>query len=179
MYLEWLYKKIGSVSNRNPNRSHWTMVKKMYSTPFIPIIPNDDNRAADGLDLREEFLDEHDIQDESWLNQECSILEIAIVLAQILDFEADVEIRMGGVGGWFWQLMKNVGLDLYSDAVCNRNPQAPEEIERVLDIINTREYDWNGFGGFFPLHNPTKDQRRVELWYQLNEYLLDRNYVVT
>ena len=52
---------------------------------------------------------------------------------------------------------------------------------RVRDIVADamaaiiwRTYDSNGYGGLFPLRNPREDQRKVELWYQLNAYLLEQ-----
>jgi hypothetical protein len=35
-----------------------------------------------------------------------------------------------------------------------------------------RTYDRRGHGGLFPLQRSNRDQRRVEIWYQLSEYLL-------
>jgi hypothetical protein len=42
-------------------------------------------------------------------------------------------------------------------------------------MVIHRYYQPNGHGGFFPLENPQDDQRHVELWYQLNEYVMERN----
>ena len=39
-----------------------------------------------------------------------------------------------------------------------------------------RRYKRSGEGGLFPLKNAAKDQRKVEIWYQLSSYLLE-NYV--
>ena len=33
----------------------------------------------------------------------------------------------------------------------------------------------NGTGGLFPLKRPRVNQRRVEVWYQMSEYLME-NY---
>ena len=40
-----------------------------------------------------------------------------------------------------------------------------------------REYSDNGHGGLFPLKNPKKDQRKVEIWYQMTEYI-NENYPI-
>lgn len=178
LYLEWLYRQIGSVRTRNVEQTYWILAKRMYSTEFLYFVPNDDNRASDGKDLREEFMDQNpDLPyDRAWMGQECSFFEVVIALARILDFEADTQALPGGVKGWFWKLMENVGLDRFNDFVC-RDSRSLSEMDRIIKRVNNREYRPNGFGGFFPLEHTRQDQRKVELWYQLNEYLLDRHYV--
>ena len=177
LYLEWLYRAIGVVSNKNKRRSYWGLAKKLYSTEFLYFIPNDENRAWDGTDLREEFYDETpDAEyDSAWLGQECSMLEMLIALARRADFLADKDSMDGGVGGWFWKFMSNVGLDQYTDNTINTG--SLEEIEQILDQVNNRTYSRNGVGGLFPSHQIKRDQRKVELWYQLNRYLLENGYV--
>lgn len=176
-YFAWLYKKIGAVSNRNPERSHWHLAKRLYTTEFLYFIPNDDNRAMDGLDLRYEFLDRYPTlpHDRAWLELECSFLEMLIALARRADFETDTGALEGGVGGWFWKLMDNVQLSRYTDSVYDE--RSLEDIDRVLETINNRTYKANGQGGLFPLRRPSRDQRDVELWYQLQAYLLEKKYV--
>ena len=177
-YFEWLYKMIGAVSNPNPDRSHWQLAKVLFKTKFLYFIPNDNNRALDGVDLREEFLDQHPGIDFTvdWLEMDCSMLEMMIAIAKRADFESDSGTMLGGVGGWFWKLMDNIDLSKYTDS--NFTDDSLEEIIRVLDRINDRKYKTNGRGGLFPLRRTTEDQRYVELWYQLSAYLLENKYVI-
>jgi hypothetical protein len=45
-----------------------------------------------------------------------------------------------------------------------------ERAERMV----ARGYDENGNGGLFPLKNPKEDQRKVEVWMQLNAYIIEK-----
>lgn len=176
-YFEWLYGMIGSVKNRNPERSHWRLAKRLYMTEFEYFIPNDDNRAMDGKDLREEFLDRRPTLewDRNWLEMDCSMLEMFIALARRADFHAFDGTLEGGVGGWFWKFMDNLKLSNYVDAVTHEKDL--EDIDRILSKVNNRTYLASGRGGVFPLRRPKEDQRGVELWYQLSAYLLENHYV--
>lgn len=176
-YFAWLYRKIGAVTNRNPERGHWELAKRLYKTEFVYFVPNDGNRAADGIALREEFFDKHPnlVWNEAWMNLECSMLEMLIGLSRRANFHTDDGALSGGVGGWFWELMGNVNLSQYTDAIWSK--QCLEETDRVLRRINERTYNTNGWGGLFPLVQPEHDQRKVELWYQMSSYLIEHKYV--
>lgn len=167
LYFEWLYSQIGSVSNRNPARSYWSIAHQLHEKIFTWFIPNDDNRVEDGKELRFEFFDEYGITDADpeWIEMECSILEMLIGLSRRASYQSDetpVE--------WFWKLMSNLGLREYPDSV---HTDYYMDIEEVLDRLVKRKYDRDGTGGLFPLINAKRDQRKVELVYQMAAYLLE------
>jgi hypothetical protein len=64
----------------------------------------------------------------------------------------------------------NLELNPYND----RDGVDEAHVTETLDRVIYRNYESNGHGGFFPLEDPDEDQRRVELWYQLNAYLNER-----
>lgn len=140
-------------------------------------MPNDKNRAADGRQLREEFLDQlsTDEWDSHWMMSDCSMLEMLIALCIRADFQTDSDAPVRGVGCWFWEIMDNLNLKQYTDSVYE--PRILESVDRALTIVNDRTYKPNGRGGLFPLRRPKEDQRGVELWYQLAAYLLENRYV--
>ena len=179
LYFEWLYRFFAAVSNRNPKRSFWKMAKRLHSTEFVYFIPNDENRALDGKDLREEFFYLHpDVRrDQNWLDQECSMLELILGLAIRAEFLADRGSIDGGVGGWFWLMIRNAGLYKFTDDYLVG--RSLEEIDRVIYLINNRTYSRDGLGGLFPVTGTRKDMRRVELWGQLNAYLMANGFVNT
>jgi hypothetical protein len=149
---------------RTPAHTYWGVLTLMHKTEFIWIVPNDDNRVEDGIELRLEFLYTRKIVDADplWMGQGCSFLEMMIALSKRLSFIDD-----GSEKGWFWHLMENLGLDKRNDA--SKMPLG--EVSVILDRVIWRTYNRNGEGGLFPLNRPSKDQRRVELWYQMAEYL--------
>ena len=166
LYLRWLYDQVETSEDIRPSHTCWTFLKQLFQKEFVWIVPNDDNRLEDGRDLRQEFLDESDLKDvdETWMRLGCSMLELFIGLSRRLSFETD-----GPAHIWFWRLIENVGLykitddDNYSAAV----------IDSVLETVIWRTYQSDGSGGLFPLRYPKHDQRKVELWYQLNAYVLE------
>lgn len=167
-YFEWLYGLIGAVRNRNPARSYWLFAKQLYSKEFVWLVPNDDNRVEDGKELRYEFLAEQgtDEVDPEWMDLGCSMLEMLVALAHRASFDTGKD-----PGEWFWLLMQNAGLSGFNDKAYSA--AAEKEIDEKLERIIYRTYAPNGKGGLFPLHNPTRDQRKVELWYQMAEYIME------
>lgn len=168
-YFEWLYGLFGSVRNANPARSYWEVSKVLYSTEFVWLIANDDNRVSDGLELRAQFLDEQgsDGADEEWSRLGCSVLEMLIALSQRASFESETE-----PAAWFGIFLQNLDLVEFRD---DRWTKANQSIvEEILERFVYRNYHPDGTGGLFPLNSPPEDQRRVELWYQLASYLSEQ-----
>ena len=141
-------------------------MKQLYVKEFVWLIPNDDNRAEDGKELRYEFINEQGIDevDQAWLDLGCSVLEMMIALARRAAFESDDEVVE-----WFWRFIFNLGLNNHTDIAYASKTE--REVDNVLDTVIFRTYDADGLGGFFPLIHPRQDQRKVELWYQLAAYL--------
>lgn len=139
----------------------------MYEKPFLWSVPNDDNRIEDGKDLRWEFMGESGLpEDNVWLSLECSMLEMLIALARRASFES-----YGTQTDWFWEFMDNVGFREYTDEVYSKD--VSRNVDAALERIIHRTYAYNGNGGLFPLKHPFDDQRKVEIWYQMSNYLLE------
>lgn len=165
-YFKWLYSQVANPHARNPRATHWQLCKILYKKEFVWIVPNDDNRIEDGKDLRYEFVDAQRLQnvDPSWVNLPCSMLELLIGLSRRFSFEAE-----GEPARWFWEMMDNLELSRYHD----RRDYSEDEVDEVLERVIFRTYSYSGKGGLFPLKNPEKDQRNVELWYQMSAYILE------
>lgn len=169
-YFEWLYSQIGTVKLRNRSQSYWSLARQMLQKEFVWFIPNDDNRVEDGRDLRYEFLDISGLDaSPDWLGQGCSMLEMMIALSRRLSFEEDGEPR-----AWFWHMIEQLDLRRFNDRVYDENAEV--QINDALDRVIWRLYSSNGRGGLFPLRRPPEDQTKVELWYQLNAYLIELHH---
>jgi hypothetical protein len=131
---------------------------------------NDENRAADGQWLRQEWLDEHasDGISPSWSTLGCSMLEMLIALAR------RAEYLTSGISpsDWFWIMVDNIGLKKYTDAMWGM-PFTEEFVNDAIEMVIFRTYNYDGSGGLFPLAKPETDQTKVELTYQLNGYILE------
>lgn len=174
-YLTWLYGLVASNQNRNPANSHRRLLAQLYISPFDGFVPNDDNRAADGKDLRIEFLQStgYPLIDPygSWFDIKCSMLEMIIALARHASF---MDESGHDPIWWFWLMMRNLELERYTDDIFEISIQ--EEVEEIMSRLNAREYLFNGVGGLFPLVHAIEDQRKVELWTQLSAYLNAGDY---
>ena len=160
-YLPWLYGQVSEVKTRRSSRTYWDLLKKLYSTEFAWFVPNDDNRAEDGRELRLEWATECGISSDSeWFSLGCSFLELLIGLSRRLCFEGE-----GEVSAWFWHLINNLGLTGFHD----RSQFDGSEVDDITSAVIWRTYDENGNGGLFPLRQASHDQRKVEIWYQLSE----------
>lgn len=161
-YYEWLISQIDI-----PNGKTYTgLFECMHNVEFVWTVPNDDNRVQDGLDLRPEFADGK-VSD--LVLEGATFLEVLIGISRRLEFTAGGEARH-----WAWRLIKNLRLHKCHD------PLFEEKYAKVRDILDTviwRTYQSNGRGGFFPLHNPPEDQTKVEIWYQLNAYVIEMEAV--
>jgi hypothetical protein len=171
-YFNWLYRQVCSVKTRNPSRTYRNLLYILQTNQFVWLIPNDDNRAEDGKYLRYEFLEDEGIdlkrRDDYWMNLGCSFLEFLVALSRRLAFET-----AKSVDDCFFELLENLDLKQFNDRI----PIDKAYIESVLERVNWRTYEYNGGGGLFPLVYPERDQREVEIWYQLSAYILERSPV--
>jgi hypothetical protein len=168
-YFTWLYSQVGSVEITNPSKTYWGLLNLLFRKEFFWIVPNDDNRAEDGRALRDQFIQEEGIVsvDADWMQLGCSMFELLIGLSRRLSFEDGQTTSV-----WFWELMKNLRLDRYTD---NR-PIPHKKVEDVLDGVIWRTYAVDGSGGIFPLKHPNSPVTKLELWYQAQAYLIERYY---
>ena len=74
-YFDWLCDHIHiDVDDFN----YWILMSILHRTEFFSLIPNDENREADGKKLRDTFSLEMDFDVEGDLDGPCSILEMLI-----------------------------------------------------------------------------------------------------
>lgn len=165
-YFVWLYGQVAEVEKSNPKMTYWNLLKQLYTTEFLYIVANDENRAEDGIALRGEFVRSERLRgvDPLWMTLNCSMLEMLIALARRLYHEDDGEPRV-----WFWLLLENLEIARFNDQVWV--PRAVDLIDDVLQGVVFRLYNKNGRGGLFPLKHAEENQRFVELWYQMSAYI--------
>jgi len=164
LYFPWLYSLVGSTRIADPSKTHWNLLRQLYNKEFVWFIPNDDNRAKDGRDLREEFIRHEGLfsVDRNWMDLGCSMLELFIGLSRRAAFETGWPRRR-----WFWEIMSNLLLDGYHDAA----PLPERKIDDILDCVIWRLYADDGTGGPFPVKGQ-RDMQQMELWYQLQAYMI-------
>lgn len=166
-YFNWLYDYVckGRVHNK---LSYNKLFILLHNIEFTFSIPNDINRAKDGVDLRYRFsLDYGDHTIVDILDGPCSVLEMMIALA-IRCEESIMDDTMYGdrTGQWFWSMMSNLDIGYMDDEVFNK--QIVED--RIYNFLD-RNYDPDGKGGLFYIKDCEEDLRDYEIWTQLCWYL--------
>ena len=166
-YFDWLCDLV----EINGTDSYYILAKEMFNIPFRPGAGNDINRVMDGQDLRQEFVMDTNYPDYSAIDIYCSLFEMIIALAKRMDFElCRTDDDYDRTSECFWEMMRNLGLNEYSDDRFEYQ-EAFTSVRDILNRLNDRSYKRNGEGGLFPLRNATRDQRKVELWYQMQSYI--------
>jgi len=164
-YYRWI---IDNITIKSDPKSYLLLLKTLHSKEYFWIIPNDDNRAADVRIIRDDFFDvEFD-------EIPISILEFIIGVAGRCEDILNKEEGGKSQAEWFWELITNLKLDVYDDENYY-DLFGPTNIDNILVKLLNRIYDEKGQGGLFPLKKTKKDQRLVEVWYQMSEYMLE-NY---
>ena len=165
------------IDMKNGHMTYFLLANALHSKDFIPIVPNDDNRAAWGIQLRKNFaLYSSAFEDYSAIDRPgCSFLEMFVALAMNIDQDimCSPDDDLDRSGDWFWVMMNNLVFDDLTDA--NWVGKAAVIVDEKLDKINKRDIGYDGSGGIFPLRNPQKDQRITEIWYQMNAFVIE-NY---
>lgn len=163
VYYLWLTDLIYLEKNRKWIRT----IPMLYRKTFVPILPNDDNREADGLSLRDEFETLYARED---YPGGCTCLEMLIALARRVSFQTlslTDDDDQNRASMFFWILIKNLKLSPNVSMYTNNSI--------ILDNFILRQYSMDGDGGLFPLRNSLEDQRNVEIWYQMMAWVSE-NY---
>jgi hypothetical protein len=163
-YYEWLISQI----QIGPKKEFRGLFEIMHNTEFTWFVPNDDNRIGDGEQLRNDFFRtqyNRKYEDGYLFLEWVSVLEVLIALSRRVAFTAG-----GDAHSWAWRLIKNLGLNKSSDPLSSRKI---EHIKVVFEDLIWRNYQFSGHGGFFPLQNTLRDQTKVEIWYQMQEYVME------
>ena len=164
-YVDWL-RDIVAAGNE-----YTKLFNLMLDRNFEAYIGNDSNRAEDGLDLRFEFEEEYGVIRE-FVGKPCSELEMFIALARRC--ETDIMAENDGIDRtfkWFWVMMDNLKLTRCANFGFN-----VPLVNRILDKFERRNYNFDGTaGGAWVVHNPREDLRNVEIWYQMQWFLVE-NY---
>ena len=168
-YFQWL---CGLVEIDDPDHSFWGLADILFERKFYWSVTNDKNRSQDGLELRKDYyrLTGCDLYDELG---ECTVLEMLIALAMRIDFnlsQPDDTEDLTVV--WFWEMIENLGIEDFED----EDFFGRDSVKRINFVLNRwldRRFGYSGEGSPFPLKHPIGDQRKTEIWYQMQYYLVE------
>lgn len=184
LYFQWLCMLV-HLDDDEAGNCYIALADILHHMEFYALISMDENRIEDGLDLRTEWLER--IHEAGYFFPEtsldytsCSVLEVLVGMAVRCENQIMWDPDYGDrTYIWFWEMLWNL-LDangISSEDCTNDNIDefiACQVQEAVVSLLD-RSYNFDGSGGLFPLRNPRRDQRHVELWTQMNQYMLE-NY---
>ena len=179
-YFQWL---CDLVRCDQDDKSYYDLLGMMYETPFEVKIDNDINRAVDGNELKGAYiLDVYGAEEQKNIDfhmpaeQNCSILEMIMGISKRMAFElAEDESEDCDFYKYFWEIIENLGLKQYDDDQFGDSlARCKIEIREILNKLNERKYKKSGEGGMFPLLFPEKNQKKVEIWYQMQAYINEK-----
>lgn len=166
-YFIWLSNQVDYAEVPTPSLTHNRLLRLLHATEFVWTVSGDDNRAAKGYELRGEFLDEtQSVGEPHFDSAGTSVLEMLIALAYDIEFQMDE-----CMSDWFWVMLGNLGIADITDA----DDYDLNEVVDILDAFVWRQYESDGAGGLFPLSKISRDETRVEIWYQFHAYLEDND----
>lgn len=178
-YFQWLCEKV--LINKGDD-SYYILANTLHHKEFTQFVPNDENRAADGVELRKDYareetsndLEEHAVLD--ILSGPCTMFEMLIALAERISFILSETRESDTTAERFWEMIDNIDLGGMTDALYFERGGSTK-VGRTIEMVLNRTYDKRGRGGLFPLKRCKEDQRRVELWYQMSAYLEENHRI--
>ena len=180
-YIAWLAERVDANLNYD-GITFSKLVHILWDIPFMYVLERDAERGNDGNMLRKIYTHTHKIDDydevfatayptEDSLTAGCTFLEFLVAISERAnDIMYDPLEEKTSI--YFWQFLKNIGLDHCSDEDYGISWDY-FYVSNVVGKVLNRNYEADGSGGLFPISNPTEDQRTVEIWYQLQGYLLN------
>lgn len=170
-YFTWLCSLVGT---ENEGKTYYTMLGELYKNNFsvLKTVPRDENRAKEGIHLRSEY--ENDTENICEKTGPCSILEMIIGISKRMNEQLMAyDTENDNTDYYFWEIIRNLRLLQFDDVkFADQNYDCEVMIAEICNKICNRTYDEDGFGGMFPLFNKAKeDQRKLEIWFQMQEYI--------
>lgn len=164
-YFDWLYFKVmpGQLTSKNSFRK---LLSMLHTMPFRYDIEYDENRAADGVNLRWYYVTDGGYDEILQWNSKCTIFEMIIALAMNMESMVGEPGDDYSVAHWFWMMLDNLDL---GDMTDDRYEKA--YIYGRVSIFLDRTYEPDGYGNIIYIPNCNRDLREVEIWYQMCWYL--------
>lgn len=178
LYFDWLIDTIADSYQKQMwmsqgDISFYKLIVHLYSVPFSPLFPLDQNRAEDGIELRWRFASEIETERDkklyikSMLSGPCTMLEMMIALALRMEQTFMFDPAAGNrTNQYFFEMINSLQLGCQYNSNYNQ-----EYVDDVLNRFMKNEYSYNGEGGLFFVRHPKEDMSTIEIWKQMSEYI--------
>lgn len=184
-YVYYLYRIV-----QNGGENHRKLCIELFKNRFFitrSAPKRDVDREKDGLELRKEWSyeihkldniirDEYpgDDLDYGMYTIPCTMLEMIIGVSKRMSEQLMDEDGEDKTAQYFWEIIGNLGLDCWDDDNFGwETGLAPKNIGKTCEILCKRQYNPDGTGGgMFPMPGILGiNQKKMEIWYQMQEYI--------
>ena len=175
-YIEWIAHERLYLTDKE-YKSYTRLIFFLTGIEFEWVVPRDENRAADGLALREDFTYETGLFLDSSTNlmPRCTFFEMLAALAYRCESQIMLDFSNGyNVSRWFFIMLENLGLKDLTNSKFRRDDEN-YIMQRVNNFMD-REYKKDGTGGIFVVKNRKIDMTEEEIWKQCMAFL-NENYL--
>lgn len=169
-YFKHLCQTIEFIDPSHPDYEF--LLLDLMDIEFYAVHPMDENRIGDAANYRAVYFRDYGIPS-GMEGTPCSFLEVLVALAKRFGFLVS-GLSEDLTKYCFWKMIENCGLSVFDNLHYHQNGGKLEVWEIVTRIMD-RTYEINGVGGLFPMRCPKQNQREVELFYQMNQYIQDPN----
>lgn len=177
-YFDWICLRIRT-DDRDPE-DYSEILRYLFDVSYLYSIPMDGNRYEDGIGLRYRFGEETGIDTAVIASMldifPCSMLEMMAAMAIRCEEDLMYNPKYGDrTGVWFWHMIDSLGFKDMTDGRVDCDKAAVI----VLNFLK-HNYKPNGDGSLFRIEdgeNKETDMRRMELWYQMGDFLMSGNYI--
>ena len=163
-YHEWLCDIVCADDYSGCAAQYSYLLEDLDHIEFIFTNPMDENRMADGLDLRYRFCFEKEYGKEVidiLKDNPCSVLEMLAALSVKCEEIMMDDSGVDRTGRWFWEMIFTLGLRNMTNDSYNHN-----KVISAVQRFMWRDYDIDGSGGIFHVYNKRYNMRKAEFWAQ-------------
>lgn len=169
LYFDWMASL--AIPDTRKRKLYSKLLQHLHNSVFYFTLPLDENRYADGLDLRYRFGWEHgysnDVIGRTIDTRETTMLEMMVALALRGEERIMSDNEFGNrMSNWFMEMIESLKLKHMTDLYFN-----PHWVDSRIDDLLNHDYAPDGEGGLFTVKNPRQDMRTVDIWYQMCWYM--------
>ena len=172
-YIWYLYNLV-----QNGGENHRKLCMELFKNRFFitrSVPKRDIDRWKNGLELRKtyDFCYDNDF-DSEMRPIPCTMLEMIIGISKRMSEQLMDEDGEDKTAQYFWEIMENLGLTYMDDDNFGWDTGlAQKKIAKTCEILCKRQYNSDGTGGgMFPMPGVLGiNQKKMEIWYQMQEYI--------
>lgn len=169
-YVYYLYRIV-----QNGGENYRKLCVELFKNRFFitrSTPKRDIDREKDGLELRKEWS--NDSLDGEFHIIPCTMLEMIIGISKRMSEQLMDEDGEDKTAQYFWEIIGNLGLDCWDDDNFGwETGLTQKKIAKTCEILCKRQYNPDGTGGgMFPMPGLLGiNQKKMEIWYQMQEYI--------